>query len=103
MGQRLELHTLLKSLLQEDAAYVYYQPPANILMQFPCIVYSRDAVKTTYADNKLHSRKKRYQVTVIDSDPDSEIPDKVAALPMSSFQRFFVTDQLNHDIFNIYF
>lgn len=100
MGQRLQLHQILKGL---GAEKVYFQPPANVTMVYPCIVYQRDFEETTHADNLLYSHSKRYQVTVIDSNPDSEIPDEVAALPMSSFQRFFVVDNLNHNIYNVYF
>jgi hypothetical protein len=42
-------------------------------------------------------------VTVIDRNPDSEIPDKVAALPMTLFNRWFAADNLHHDVFNVYF
>jgi hypothetical protein len=42
-------------------------------------------------------------ITVIDPDPDSEIPSKVAALPMSLFNRFYTADDLNHDVYNVYF
>src|SRR6478609_5057795 len=99
MGRRQELQLLLEAQLPPGQKNVYFQPPENLKMQYPCIVYKRDFVDTKYADNLPYSQAKRYQATVIDSDPDSTIPDKVAQLPYSSFQRFFVADQLNHDIF----
>lgn len=101
MGQRLELQILLVSLLESNN--VYFQPPPSINMQYPCIVYKRDTAITNFADNKPYKNKKRYQVTVIDPNPDSEIPDKVAALSLCSFDRFFTTDNLNHDIYNLFF
>jgi len=42
-------------------------------------------------------------ITVIDQDPDSIIPDKVAAMPLSLFNRFYTVDNLNHDVYNVYF
>jgi hypothetical protein len=72
-------------------------------MQYPCIVYNRDSVDTEFADNTPYRHTKRYQVTVIDRNPDSGVPDKVAALPMCSYDRFFTADNLNHDVFNIFF
>lgn len=72
-------------------------------MQYPCIVYQRYNAKTDFADNQPFRHTKRYQVTVIDADPDSPIPDKVAALPMCLHNRFFVVDNLNHDVFNLYY
>lgn len=96
---RLQLHDILKTL----TANVYFQPPANVQMLYPCIVYEKDVADTIFADNKPYRHVKRYQVTVIDRNPDSEIPDKVASLPLTTKQRTFVTDGLNHDVFYTYF
>lgn len=102
MASRLELHTLLGEILG-DPKRVYFQPPASKMMVYPAIVYERDNMNSTFADNKPYRHVKRYQVTVIDRDPDSEIPDKIAALPLSGFLRHFASDSLNHDIFSLYF
>lgn len=99
MAPRLEFHTLLTTF----ADHVYFQPPENIRMEYPCIVYARDFRKTEFADNKPYADEKRYMVTVIDRDPDSDIPDSVASLPKSSFSRHFVADDLNHDVYSVYF
>jgi hypothetical protein len=72
-------------------------------MQYPAIVYQRDTTQTRHAGNLPYTLYKRYQVTVIDLDPDSAIPDKVAMLPMCSHDREFVADRLNHDVFTLYF
>lgn len=72
-------------------------------MSYPAIVYNRDYQAVKYADNQVFGRTTRYQVTVIDRDPDSPIPDKVAELPMSVYVRHFTTDNLNHDIYDVYF
>lgn len=101
MGQRLDLQTLLEGLLGTE--HVYFQPPNNVKMQYPSIVYQRDQHDVDYADNAAYQRMTRYQVTVIDRDPDSGIPAKVADLPQCSFERFFVADNLNHDVFNLFF
>lgn len=99
MDQRLDLHQRLVSITPK----VYFQPPTNVLLQYPCIIYKRDSARTLFADNSPYRRKKRYQIIVIDQDPDSEIPDKIAALPMCIFDRFYTADNLNHDVFNLFF
>lgn len=99
MAPRLEFHTLLKTFTDN----VYFQPPSNIKLEYPCIVYSRDFEKTEFADNQPYSREKRYMVTVIAREPDSDIPDKVGSLPKSLFDRHFAADDLNHDVYNVYF
>ena len=101
MAQRLQLQSLLEEIL--DSSNVYFQPPANVQIQYPCIIYRRDNAETRFADNNPYRYTKRYQVMVIDRDPDSGIPDKVAALPTCSFDRFYTADNLNHDVFNIFF
>ena len=101
MGQRPDLQTLLEGL--EGVNGCYFQEPASIDMQHPAIVYELDDVDTTYANDRPYRREKRYQVTVIDRDPDSAIPDLVGALPMSSFNRFFKAEGLNHFVFQLFF
>lgn len=72
-------------------------------MNYPAIVYYRDNIDIERADNKSYMKTVRYQVTVIDRNPDSEIPGKIADLPLCSYSRAFKTDGLNHDIFQLYF
>lgn len=101
MGTRLELQTLLESL--DPTLHVYFQPPPSVMMSYPAVVYNRDFQSVKYADNQAYSRIIRYQITVIDRNPDSPIPDKVAALPMTRYVRHFTTENLNHDIYDLYF
>jgi hypothetical protein len=107
MGQsRLELQTLLETLISddpEDKITAHFQPPLNIQLTYPCIIYKRDSADTKFAGNRPYRYTKRYQVMVIDEDPDSPIPDKIAELPLCTFDRHYTADQLNHDVFNLYF
>lgn len=99
MGLRSELHQLLETLTPN----VYFQPPENTRILYPCIIYTRDFANTKFADGIPYNHTKRYMVIVIDRNPDSDIPDKVAELPMTLFNRFYIADGLNHDVFNVYF
>lgn len=99
MATRLELQTLLESIIEP----VYFQPPTSIQMQYPCIVYKRDSSQSQRADNRLYAHTKRYQVTVIDRNPDSDLPDKVEELPLCSFEQHFPAENLNHYVFNLFF
>ncbi len=102
MGQsrRLEFDAILRETL--GTSDVYYQPPPNKVMVYPCIVYERDNASVQYADNLPYANSQRYKVTLIDKDPDSDTIDKLTALPMSQFNRHFATSGLNHDVFVIY-
>jgi hypothetical protein len=95
------LHNALVGLLGSEN--VYFQPPSTVKMQYPCIVYKRSQIDTTYANDKPYNRRTRYSVTIIDPDPDSLIPDKVGKLPLSNFDRHFTADNLNHDVYNVYY
>lgn len=101
MAPRLQLQVLLKEIL--GSSNVYFQPPPTMKMKYPAIIYKRDNVDMQYADDKPYKHKTRYQVTVVDEDPDSVIHEKVAALPMCSYDRFYTADNLNHDVYNLFF
>ena len=101
MGSRLELQTLLEELL--GSSNVYFQPPTSFALQYPCIIYFRDVVKTSFADDSPYKFMVRFSVTVIDKNPDSLIPGKIAMLPMCVFDRHYTADNLNHDVYNLYY
>lgn len=99
MAPRLQLHDVLGAICEN----AYFQPPQNVQMKYPCIVYQRMGSDPDHADNGLYRHAKRYQVTVIDRNPDSELPDQVEGLPMCSFDRFYAADNLNHWVLNLFF
>jgi hypothetical protein len=96
---RSELQAILLGITDN----VYFQPPANVTMKYPAIVYSRDFEDTKFAGNKLYGRQKRYQIIVIDRDPDSTLPDAVGDLPLCSFVRHYTANNLNHDVYELFF
>lgn len=101
MSSRLELQTMLEELL--GSRNVYFQPPESIKMKYPAIVYSRSVIVNTSADNSVYSQSHFYQLIVIDEDPDSEIVEKISKLPKCRFDRHYTADNLNHDIFTLYY
>lgn len=106
MDKRLELHEILCEIVNITAPdgdrHVYFQPPESVKIKYPAIVYSRNDIGNTFANNDVYKQSRNYQVTVIDRDPDSEIVDKVSKLPTCRFNRHFVSDNLNHDVFILY-
>lgn len=101
MAPRSELQQLLVNLL--GSPNVYFQPPPSVKMKYPCIVYEREYIQVNHADNFPYKRRKRYLITVIDRNPDSVIPDKISQLPLCAFDRSFPADNLNHDVFRLFF
>lgn len=83
--------------------HTYFNPDANVNLKYPCIIYSRDGIEKRHADNGTYILTHRYQLMLIDRDPDSVYVEKIELLPMCRFSRHYVSDNLSHDIFTIYF
>lgn len=101
MGTRIELQNCLEEIM--NSRNVYYQPPESIKLTYPCIVYRLDSADTIYANNHPYRTKRRYQVTLIDKNPDTEFRNKLECLPMCKFDRHYTSDNLNHEVFIIYY
>lgn len=101
MGNRIDLQKILEDIL--GSKHVYFQPPETVKMEYPCIVYHLISGTTQFADNNPYHFHKRYQILVIDRNPDSKILDRIATLPMCVFDRFYTTHNLNHYAFNMYY
>lgn len=98
---RLSLHDELIRILESNN--VYFQPPSGYRMNYPCIIYKRDAYDTFYANDKKYFGMKRYLITVVDANPDSLIPDKVLKMQYCEFLNHFTIDGLNHDVYSLYY
>lgn len=102
-SNREELSKILHKILGSD--YVYFDPPESKQIHYPCIIYQRSSGDTDFANNVGYRFTKRYQITVIAKDPDvsARIMDKLAKLPMCTYDRHYTSDNLHHDIFNLYY
>lgn len=101
MDRRLELQALLEKV--RGNRNVYFQPPSNLKLSYPAIVYNLEGDDVHRADDSLYSRKRRYQITLIDRNPDSPFEQKLAELKYCRLERAFVSDNLNHFVYTIYF
>lgn len=101
---RERIDARLRKVLQETTGtvHLYYQPPANLRMQYPCIRYTRSKIRNQHANDGVYAQHWFYTVTVLDTDPDSKIVPAVAALPKCSYDRDFVSDGLYQTVFTIY-
>lgn len=101
MTDREELQETLESVL--ETKNVYFQPPSSVEMSYPAIKYCRSKIENVYANNTVYQQHNRYELTVIDPNPDSEIARKVSLLPMCTHNRHYVADNLHHDVFTLYY
>lgn len=101
MSNRTSLQATLERIL--GSRNVYYQPPESVKITYPAIVYSRDDVVSQHADDMKYIHTNRYEIIVIDKRPDNEAIDKILELPLSSFNRHYTADNLNHDVLTLYY
>ena len=98
-----ELQEVLQGILGNDGK-AYFQPPESLKLKYPCIVFERNDAFIVRADNNPYVVTKRYVVTLITKTADNDkYLDKLIELPMCSFNRQFISDNLVHEVFNIYF
>lgn len=100
-NRRFLLHEIFCEILGTRNAY--FQPPESVKMNYPAIVYGLDGIENTYANDGVYLSHRRYSVTVIDKNPDSEIVGKVAELPRCKFNRSYQKDNLNHYVFTLFY
>ena len=101
MSSRLDLHEVLCEIL--GSRNVYFQPPASVKMKYPAIVYSRKYVRNRFANNSVYMQLPCYEVVVIDKSPESAYTEKISLLPLCEFDRHYAADNLNHDVFTLYY
>ena len=101
MDRRPEVQNMLEALFTSQP-HVYFQPPENFVLKYPCIVYSLNDIPTRYANNSKYLDWREYQLTVIDRDPDSTLREKVVNLNQTKYIRHYVKDGLNHFIFSLF-
>ena len=101
MERRLDLHEELCEIL--GSRNVYFQPPESLKMQYPCIRYSISGMPKINANNKVYLKTcNTYTVTVIDTDPDSDISNQILThFQMVRFDRAYTSNNLNHHVLTV--
>lgn len=98
---RMDLQHDLEAFL--GSRNVYFQPPPNVKLKFPAIVYELSDIDISSADDMNYISRRQYQITIIDANPDTEYVDKfVNTFIGARFSNSFVSDNLNHYVFTIY-
>lgn len=107
MASRLELHNEFIDVLgtkNEKESRVYFDPPKSVIMKYPCIRYTKTAPRLKRANNGIYNLVNGYEVTVIDYDPDSVIPETILhRIQECSIERYYTVDNLNHTVLKIYY
>lgn len=96
---RMTLHKILTELTKNSR--VYFQPPENISLVYPCIVYERSNIRLQYADDACYHKTDVYSVTYITKDPDDPVPDKLLSIRGAAYDRHYTSNNLHHTVVNI--
>lgn len=89
---RVQLHNELRLFYPN----VYFQPPSNFRMEYPCIVYSKSRDNTHYADNDIYKNRDAYNITLIEKNPDSTVAKSMRDhFRYCSIQAYFIKDNLH--------
>lgn len=100
MPSRLELHDELLTFLPN----VYFQPPANIKMLYPCIIYNKTGKNRHFADDVIYLSQQGYDITVIDANPDSTVADNIEShFQYCVINQYYTADNLNHTKLSLYY
>lgn len=97
---RLKFHHILQDML--GSKNVYYQPPAELKMKYPCIRYEDFNLDIKSADNHGYIVTRAFSVTHITKSADSDMAIRLARLPMCRHDRSYRASGLYHEVFTIY-
>lgn len=90
--------------LKEDIGIsnVYFEPPENYKMRYPCVRFQRRRYEPTRADNGVYVLYESFDVVLIYREPDSPLPARMMTLPMCQHDRHYTANNLSHDAFVVY-
>lgn len=102
MNDRISFRDRLEEVVGEGIK-LYFQPPEGLKLTFPCIVYEMANVEIKKADNSPYIGHKRYTVTVIDKNPDSDIYMNILnGFEHAKYSNTFKSDNFYHYVISIY-
>lgn len=102
MHTQVDLQQELENFL--GSRNVYFQPPSNVKLKYPCIIYDWSNVSPEYADNYMYLHTKAYEVIIVDQNKNSELPDKfMLGFKYVRFSRIYPADGLWHFVYNLYY
>lgn len=93
------LHLLLQAVQHNR---VYFQPPENLKMVYPAIVFHLSKIEVDRASDVPYKGAKEYSVTLITKDPEPDVIDEILKIPYSSLDTSYISDGMNHFVFTVY-
>lgn len=101
MLKRVDIQEKFKFLLGSNN--VYYQPPANLKMKYPAIVYSLDGLDVKRFDNTRLINKNCFSVThIYRNESENLVETMLKSFEYISFDNRSIVDGIYNDHFTIY-
>ena len=95
-----DLLHMLRQAVQHDR--VYFQPPENLKIVYPAIVFHLSKIEIDRASDVPYKGAKEYSVTLITKDPEPDVIDEILKIPYSSLDTTYISDGMNHFVFTVY-
>lgn len=102
--RRLELQAELEAVMG-SLGKVYFEPDRNVKLVYPCICYFTSHTDYKYTNNLIYLGHRQYDVTIIDKDPDSDLPKLLEehGFYRLRFDRAYLADNLHHFVYKLYY
>ena len=99
-GTRVDLQQRLEQVLGSKS--VFFQPPVNLVLKYPCIVYEYSRSVADHADNIPYRVSHQYTVTFITTNPDDKTIERLSDQSYTYFNRYYKSDNLHHYVYLMY-
>ena len=99
---RTNLQTILEGVVGAGHK-VWFQAPTNTKLTYPCLLYSLADKRADKADNMKYKLMNQYEMTYITRNPDDPIVDAIVELEYCEYDRSYVSDNLYHHTYSIYY
>lgn len=93
----------LLGVLSAYVDHVYFQPPETAKLKYPCAIVSLSDMHQVRSDNGTYLINTEYDVMIISRDSTNTIAHELLEnLKYCRFDRRFISDNLTHDVINVY-
>lgn len=83
---------------------VYYEPPDNVRMEYPCVRINRKSMNQRYANNKVYMFTPAYDIYYITKESDDPMTEKfMREFEMIRHNRTYHKDNLRYEVYTLYF
>lgn len=99
MDHRPELQKILESI--EGVTKVYFDPPVNTRIEYPCIKFSLNRRTAIYADDRKYIKGENYIIIFITRDVTkaSLVLEQIEDIPCTNWDRTYIADGLHHYVY----